>query len=78
MYIYDKCRLNAGGNMTLPPKRIIEECCRRKIYDKARVIAQFILAGYKEKTARVRLRELEDLGLIGWKDGELYACWRFA
>jgi hypothetical protein len=64
--------------MTLPPKRIIEDCCRRKIYDKAGVIAQFILAGYKQKTARARLRELEDLGLIDWENGRIYACWKFA
>lgn len=64
--------------MTLPPKRIIEDCCRRKIYDKADVIAQFVLAGYKQKTARARLRELEDLGLIDWTNGELYALWKIA
>lgn len=64
--------------MTLPPKRIIEECCRRKIYGKAEVIAQFILAGYKQKTARARLRELEDSGLIYWENGELFALWNFA
>lgn len=63
--------------MTLPPKRIIEDCCRKQIYDKDGVIKQFVLAGYKQKTARARLRELEDLDMISYKDGELYAHWKF-
>ena len=58
--------------MTLPPIKIIERCLKGRIHDKAGVIAQFVLAGYKQKTARARLRELEESGVITWENGELY------